>query len=307
MVARVTACFIRLDSLPHHDRRLLRLAGADVLRFLQGVLSADVAAVRPGHGCPAALLTIKGKLIAEVLVLRDADGALALAVPAALAEGVTALLDRHIIMDDVTVTADPAVRFAIAWPEAPPPTEGVRCYAVHHPAPGVLLVGAEERLAAALVGRTEADANAWHLHRVAAAAPAWGHEIAADVFPPEVGFVAAVSYDKGCFMGQEPLARIHARGQVNRVLVQVKAAGEPAGPTTLAAPDRPEAGRWTTWARGPHGVVGLAVVHRSVARPGVVLTAAGVGAVEVGSGPLGDDPGVAGKATKSATVPLGRR
>ena len=45
----------------------------------------------------------------------------------------------------------------------------------------------------------------------------------ADTFPPEVGFVAAVSYDKGCYMGQEPLARIHARGQVNRVLVQVGA------------------------------------------------------------------------------------
>lgn len=302
----MTAWYVRLDSLPHHDRRLVRLGGADVLRFLQGVLSADVAAVRPGHAAPAALLTVKGKLIAEVLILRDADEALALAIPAELAEAVVGLLDRHIIMDDVTLTLDPEARFALAWPEAPATSEAVRCYTTHHPAPGGLLVGTAAALTEALAGRAQADANAWHLHRVAAAAPAWGHEITADVFPPEVGFTAAVSYDKGCFMGQEPLARIHARGQVNRVMVQVKAQAEPRAATTLGSPERPEAGRWTTWASGPHGVVGLAVVHRSLARPGVVLTTPEGLRVEVGSGPLGDDPGVASKG-KAATVQLGKR
>jgi folate-binding protein YgfZ len=305
MVARVTACFVRLESLPHHDRRLLRFSGADVLRFLQGVLSADVAAVKVGHAAPAALLTVKGKTIAEALILREADDAVALAIPAELADAVAGLLERHIIMDDVTVTPDPEARFALAWPESGAASAGVRSFVTHHPAPGTLLVGRTEELAAALAGRTQADANAWHLHRIAAAAPAWGHEITADVFPPEVGFVAAVSYDKGCFMGQEPLARIHARGQVNRVMVQVKASAEPAGIVGLAAPERPEAGRWTTWARGPHGVVGLAIVHRSCATPGKALTAGDI-AVEVGSGPLGDDPGVPGK-SKAATVQLGRR
>lgn len=306
MVARVTAWFVRLESLPHHDRRLLRFAGTDVLRFLQGLLSADVAAVKPGHAWPATLLTVKGKLIAEVVILKDADGSTSLAVPAELAEAAASLIDRHIIMDDVTVSLDPTVRFALAWPEAPAASEGVAMYTTHHPAPGALLVGAPEALVTAVVGRSEADANTWHLHRVAAAAPAWGHELTADVFPPEVGFVSAVSYEKGCYMGQEPLARIHARGQVNRVMVQVKAEREPAGVVTLAAAHRPEAGRWTTWATGPHGVVGLAVVHRSCATPGTILTAEGVGPVEVGSGPLGDDPGVPGK-TKVATVQLGRR
>jgi len=209
-------------------------------------------------------------------------------------------------MDDVAVTLAPELRFALAWPDGPAATEGVAAYVTHHPAPGVLLVGEDAALTRALVGRTKADANAWHLHRVAAAAPAWGHEITADVFPPEVGFVAAVSYDKGCFMGQEPLARIHARGQVNRVLVQVKAERAPGESVALAAADRPAAGRWTTWATGPHGVVGLAVVHRSCATPGTVLTVADGGAVEVSSGPLGDDPGVANKG-KTAPLQLGRR
>ena len=305
MVARVTSQFVRLDALAHQDRRLLRFTGADVRRFLQGVLSADVQALRPGHAQPAAILTVKGKIISDAIVLCDVGGAIALAVPAEIADAVLSLIDRHVIMDDVQVSADAAQRFALAWPEAPEAAPGVQRFITRYPAPGVLLVGEAEALAGALAGLPEASANAYALHRVAAAAPAWGHEVLPDTFPPEVGFVAAVSYDKGCYMGQEPLARIHARGQVNRVLVQVQAATLPAGIVTLSAPQRAEAGRWTTWASSPDGAVGLAIVHRSVARPATALAAEGIGTVEVCSGPMGDDPGVPGK--KPATVQLGKR
>ncbi len=305
MVADVTSQFVRLDTLAHQDRRLLRFTGVDVGRFLQGVLSADVQQLRPGHAQAAAILTVKGKIISDAIVLCDGEGAIALAVPAEIADEVLALIDRHIIMDDVQVRLEPLQRFALVWPEGPEATAEVHRFVTRHPAPGVLLVGERLALAQALQGVPEAEPNGYALHRIAAAAPAWGHEITADTFPPEVGFVAAVSYDKGCYMGQEPLARIHARGQVNRVLVQVGAATVPTGPLSLGSPERPEAGRWTTWASSPDGAVGLAIVHRSVAKPGTVLTAEGVGAVEVCSGPLGDDPGVPGK--KPATVQLGKR
>lgn len=125
---------------------------------------------------------------------------------------------------------------------------------------GVAGCGEEGALAAALAKVAVASEDAWNRYRVGEAAPAWGRGIVADTFPPEVGFVAAVSYDKGCYMGQEPLARIHARGQVNRVMVRVSAGTLPAGPVTLAASDRPVAGRWTTWASNPAGAMGLAVV-----------------------------------------------
>lgn len=305
MVARVTTQAARLDTFAHQDRRLIRVAGADLRRFLQGLLSADIEALRPGHGCPSAILTVKGKLVSEAIVLCDAEGAIALAVPGEIADAVVELIDRHIIMDDVTIALDAAQRFALVWPGYAG-AAGVTGYATRHPAPGVLLVGEEGALAAALAKVTVASEDAWNRYRVGEAAPAWGHEIVADTFPPEVGFVAAVSYDKGCYMGQEPLARIHARGQVNRVMVRVSAGTLPAGPVTLAASDRPVAGRWTTWASDPAGAIGLAVVHRSVAVPGTVLTGEGVGPVTVTSGPLGDDPGVGGKA-KVATVQLGKR
>ncbi len=306
MVLRVTHQAVRLAALPHQDRRLLRFAGADVSRFLQGLLSADVNKLRPGHAQAAAILTVKGKLVSDAIVLCDADESIALAVPAEIAEPVLALIDRHIIMDDVQVSLDEGQRFALVWPESAAAGEGVTSYATRHPAPGCLWVGEEAVLTAALRGLAVADENAWNLHRIAAAAPAWGHEITADVFPPEVGFVTAISYDKGCYMGQEPLARIHARGQVNRVLVQVRAATVPAGPLTLVAPDRPVAGRWTTWASDTAGAVGLAIVHRSLASIGTTLTAEGLGVVEVCSGPQGDDPGVPGK-QRAAMVQLGKR
>ena len=302
----MTTQFVRLDRLPHQDRRLLRFAGADLRRFLQGLLSADMNALRPGHAQPAAILTVKGKLVSEAIVLCGTDESIALAVPAEIAEAVTALIDRHIIMDDVQVSLDPAQRFALVWSESVGACEGAQRFATRHPAPGCLLVGEEAALDVALAGLHAADENAWNLHRVAAAAPAWGHEITADTFPPEVGFVAAISYDKGCYMGQEPLARIHARGQVNRVMVQIQASSVPSGEVTLASADRPAAGRWTTWASSPAGAVGLAIVHRSVAVPGTMLTAEGVGAVEVCSGPQGDDPGVPGK-QRAASVQLGKR
>ncbi|WAS99158.1 CAF17-like 4Fe-4S cluster assembly/insertion protein YgfZ [Nannocystis punicea] len=274
---------------------MLRLSGADVRRFLQGILSADVEAAQPGHAVPAAILTVKGKLVTEAIVLACADGSLHLALPAEAADEAIALLDRHIIMDDVALARADDVEFVMVWPE-PLAGAGVECLATQYPGPGWLVFGAPAAVTAALANASEASPGAWDERRIEAAAPAWGREITPGTFPPEVGFVAAVSYDKGCFMGQEPLARIHARGQVNRVLVRVHAGTCPEGPVDLAAPDRPQAGHAATWAADPAGGAhGLAIVHRSAATPGALLTAAGIGQVEVRSGPLGDDPGVKGR------------
>lgn len=287
--------YVRLAALPHGRRILLRLGGADVRRFLQGILSADVEAVRPGQAVPAAILTVKGKLITEAILLACADGALHLALPAEAADEAIALLDRHIIMDDVTLDRADDVEFAVVWP-GPVAGPGIEALATDYPGPGSLVFGAPAAVAAALADAEEASPAAWARRRIETGAPAWGLEIVPGTFPPEVGFVAAVSYDKGCFMGQEPLARIHARGQVNRVLVRVHAGTCPEGPVELAAPDRPQAGRAVTWAPDPDGGAGgLAIVHRSAATPGVLLTAEGLGPVEVRSGPLGDDPGIKGR------------
>lgn len=305
---------VDLDALPHEGRRVLHFTGSDVIRFLQGTLSNDVAELSPGQGVPVTLLTPKGKIISDGVAFCRHGGppaeGIGLAIPAEIAEEVATRLDRHIIMDDVAVEleGETAVAFAFGG-EAPAAVEGARVLETRHPAPGWLVVGSRADVSATLDGRTTADAGAWASYRIETASPAWGHELHADVFPPEVGFVHAVSYDKGCFMGQEPLARIHARGQVNRVLVRVQAheqsaapEGSPDLPIDLATDERPDAGRLTTVAGG----VGLAVVRRKVLSAadgsgGAVLTA-GEQRWAVRSGPLGDDPGMAGRKQGGAPV-----
>lgn len=316
IVVGVTVRYALLDEIPGQSRAQLRLHGPDTRRFLQGTLSADVETLGTRNAVAAALCTVKGKLVTELVLLpgRDEDD-VCLLLPADRLEEVAEHFDRHIIMDDVEVESQGPVAVAIAWAtdEPPPEIEGLPSYVCRHPAPSRLFLGTPEVLAAALHEHEQVDANAWAAHRIETASPAWGHELQAGFFPPEIGFVYAVSYDKGCFLGQEPLARIHARGQVNRVMVRVAAARAPEREVMLTGQGRKDAGRWTTWAQGPDGrTVGLAIVRRDVATPGTTLaTVIDEGSeegfeVEVTSEALGDDPGIGGR-RKAGTVTLGGR
>src|SRR5690606_39484361 len=101
--------------------------------------------------------------------------------------------------------------------------------------------------------------------------PARRHQVAVGRCPPEVGFVDAVSNDKGCYLGQEPPSRIHNRGQVNRVMVRVRLSAAPTsdGPLALSVGER-EAGELSSWSSA---LDGLAIVRRSQLKPEAVLEA----------------------------------
>jgi folate-binding protein YgfZ len=297
-----------LAELPSQRRTLVRVTGDDAVRFLQGLLTADVADLAQGSASPATLLTVKGKIISEVWVLAVDDDERWLALPEAIGADVLAKLDGHIIMDDVQLEPLPEQACAILWRDGDRLLRddlhlpaGVRAFEATHPLPGVLLVGPERELRPGMFGEP-ADADAFTAARIAHARPAWGFEITPDHFPPEVGFVDSVSYDKGCYLGQEPLSRIHNRGQVNRVLVRVRLSAPIAStlPIELTKESRP-AGELTSVA----ALDGLAIVRRNVAQPGTKLIA-GELEVEVLTPPLGDDPGGPGRTT-TATVKLGGR
>lgn len=288
----VTALGALLDDLPHQPRKVLRLHGPDTVRFLQGTVSADVHAAKSGVAVAATLLTVKAKIVSELVLLVHDDATIDLVIPADTFQAVESHLDRHIIMDQVELERREETCVAVVWGDTlPDPSAGLR-WACRHPVQGQLLVGTQEEVAAALSEVTPADAAAFASHRIEVGEPAWGFEIRPDFFPPEVGFVGAVSYDKGCYLGQEPLARIHARGQVNRVMVRVRVEGAPQLPCPLAHAERAEAGTLTTVA----GDRGLAVVRRSFAEEGQTMTGNGAEVI-VTSGPLGDDPGMAGRNT----------
>lgn len=298
-----------LDDLAHQARSVIRLTGPDTRRFVQGTVTANVESMSADVAVVAALCSVKGKLVSELVVMAADDDALDLLVPRSVAAAVAEALDQHIIMDDVQVAPLREVSVAIVWNDGagvddPPPEvvgADILTFRARHPAPGRLVVGSVDAVANALTGMTAVDAQGWATRRIETATPAWGHEIVADRFPPEVGFVHAVAFDKGCFMGQEPLARIHARGQVNRVMVEVQGEGELVQGTALLGDDDADVGQVTT----SNGGRGLAIVRRKVAEVGRTLRH-GDATVTVQRGPLGDDPGIRSKAGPG-TVKLGRR
>jgi folate-binding protein YgfZ len=109
--------------------------------------------------------------------------------------------------------------------------------------------------------------------RVERGVPRFGKEMGTDTFPQEAGVDDAVSYDKGCYLGQEVVARIHYRGGVQRFLVRIELEdGAGAAGGTLSFEGR-EAGRVTSTAPrfGAVGWAGMALVARRAAEPGTVL------------------------------------
>jgi folate-binding protein YgfZ len=303
---------VRLATLPHQARSWVRVSGDDAARFLQGLLSADVAEIEPGVLVPATLLTVKGKIVSEVWVFADAHDDRLLALPSETVDEVVAHFDAHIIMDDVELER---LEFdcAIVWRDGgllrradlqALPRELAAADATH-PLAGVLVYGPAASVTAwvGALGQP-ADHDGFTAARVAQGRPAWGFELLPDHFPPEVGFVDAVSYEKGCYLGQEPLSRIHNRGQVNRVLVRVRASAQPDGvlPIPLADAKGTEVGRLTSFTSTFDG---LAVVKRAAAVPGTELVG-GAAHFEVRSAALGDDPGGPGRRS-GGTVKLGGR
>jgi folate-binding protein YgfZ len=285
---------MRLRDLSSHGK--LRTVGRDRVRFLNGLLTNDVAALRPGEGCHAAMLTVKGRVIAEGIVLADED-ALWIDVEPALAAKVLATLERHAIVDDVSFEDQSAAldeigvygegaRAALeavlgALPELP--RHGhlrrgeTRVVAVRDLGlDGYRLIGGARPIAARLADRADwiADDEAEVL-RVEAGVPRYGVDVGEDHLPIEARLDDAISHTKGCYMGQEPIARLAARGHVNRRLCGLRLDGDgpaPAG-ATLSAPGRDDAGHITSSVRSPRlGPIALGYVHRSLWAPGTALT-----------------------------------
>jgi folate-binding protein YgfZ len=122
----------------------------------------------------------------------------------------------------------------------------------------------------AATGVAELDTTMAEAARIAAMEPRFGAEITADYFPMEVGLTGAVDYQKGCYLGQEPIVRIRDRGHINWRLVGLDLAegtgpGDPTTGDALEADTKPKAGRVTSAARLPDGRgVALAVLHMSI-------------------------------------------
>jgi folate-binding protein YgfZ len=291
------------ETHPLARRELVIGAGTDRVRFLHGIVTANVAGTPVGQGRRAALLTPKGHVVADLRTFVRED-AIWIIVDAGQAKSVAGALARYAIMDDFTAAARPGwkllpvlgpnagARLAAAGldvetgalADAAPYTHTEAHFAgepvwavrmIELGAPGLWIGGDAatiDRLRAALVtaGVSVLPAAAVEAARIRALEPLFGAEITADYFPMEVGLADAIDYRKGCFLGQEPIVRIRDRGHTNWRLVQLDLAGEGAAAVAphdvLESEPKPKAGRVTSVApvEGDGGAVALGMLHLSI-------------------------------------------
>ena len=228
------------------DRGLVRVTGADRVRFLNGMLTNDIAALAPGDACPALQLDRKGHVLAELWVLAEPE-AILLDVAPGLETELCGVLEKHIIADDVAL-ASLSADLAQLGLEGPGARAAVHAIGLAAPVLGhferasfsgeslLVLAGGSlgdeglrvlaprallPRLRAALA-LSVLSAEAVEVLRIEAAIPRLGSDVTARNFPQEARLERAFSLAKGCYVGQEIVARIASRGAVNRLLVKLR-------------------------------------------------------------------------------------
>jgi folate-binding protein YgfZ len=181
-------------------RAYVGVSGPDAADYLQRMVSNDVEALAVGEACDALLLTPKARIIAPLRVLRRGDDDFLLLTEPELGERVAAELTR--------------MRFA------------ANCEIASELHESWLVLGGEEVLDTRPEGEEASDEDAERA-RIEAGTPRWGAELDETILPAEAGLDKThISFTKGCYPGQEPIARVHYRGHVNRRLrvLEVEAA-----------------------------------------------------------------------------------
>jgi folate-binding protein YgfZ len=212
------------------DRGVVKVAGDDARRFLNGLLTNDLARVTPERACFGALLTPQGKIIVDFLLAEapPADGGgFFLDCPRALAPTLMQRLNFYKLRAKVIVEDLSEILGVLALWDNPAPTEYGLCYAD----PRIAALGLRCMLPPHLAGNAAADAgaqllepSAYEAHRIALGIPRGGLDFSyGDAFPHETDMdqLGGVDFDKGCFVGQEVVSRIEHRGNARTRVVPV--------------------------------------------------------------------------------------
>jgi len=296
----VSAQLFRLPS-----RGVIEVSGADRVRWLDGMISADVASLGVGEGAWGLLLTRQGRVVADLHVLVRAD-VVWLELEREVVKTVVERLEGYVIADDVVLAdqSDAVARLGLegadagrvleagigaplplashAWREVEIAGHAVVVSAYGTSGPGFQLFvppPAAAAVAEALVraGAREAGAEVLEVLRVEAGRPRVGAELDESVLPAEARLDAAISTTKGCYTGQEVVTRMRTRARVAHLLVGLR----------LGSPTLPERGseivaggarigHLTSAVRSPEfGAIGLGYVKHEAAEPGSEVEIAG--------------------------------
>ncbi len=240
------------------DRSMLGKAtvtGRDRAAFLQGMLSNDVKALQPGHGCPAAFLDAVGKVVSLLVAYALSDRIL-LELPPGSTEKFLQAIDKFLISEKAEFESsdDAYAILSLQGPKAgevlarasgtaldlapyahaevavggaavrvtrraEAVTPGFHCWVAPEDAPAIWKAFREG-------GAVPVGADASEALRLEAGIPAYGVDVDESVILPETRLEALVSYTKGCYIGQETVARVKYRGHINRGLSGLVLDGE---------------------------------------------------------------------------------
>jgi folate-binding protein YgfZ len=252
---------VESGAIGRRPRAFVRVSGPDAADYLERMLSNEVAGLAPGESCEALLLTAKARVIAPLLVLRrDGEDFLLLTEP-----GLGEVVREHLLRSRFAARAEiepeehqSHVLFGEAAAGVPTDDYG---------APAVEVLDAEPPAGATVLTEEELERM-----RIRAGTPRFGAEIDDRVLPAEAGLVErAVSLGKGCFPGQEPIARLHYRGHANRSLrVLALDSTEPPARDAELRYEGKAVGRITSAAPDDGGVIALAYVRVEVPQDAVL-------------------------------------
>jgi tRNA-modifying protein YgfZ len=253
-------------------RDRVHVVGPDAVSFLHGQLSQDLTSLAVGAATWSLLLQPSGKVDAWLRVQRRGEEEVALDVDQGWGEAVAARLRRFLLRTKATVTAEPGV--ACVAIRATPAPEGALPIAWNGLDGGDLL-GEEAVPPDGAVAIDDADFAALRIRK---GVPAMGFELTERTIPAEAGawlIDASVSFSKGCYTGQELVARIDSRGgNVPRLLRGLRFEGPPPGIGAEIRRDGDVVGTLTSAATGSSGeAVGLAYIKRGVELPAPVEVA----------------------------------
>ena len=231
------------------------MIGSDAASYLQRMVSNDVEALGPGETCQALLLTAKARLIAPLTVLRRGTDDFLLLTEPALGDRVVKELVRFRFAAKCSIEPE-AHSSTIVFGDPPQETIPTPDYGV----PAYELLDADPAPADAM------PAEELERRRILAGTPAWGRELDDRVLPAEAGLEErAISFTKGCYPGQEPVARLHYRGHPNRGLrvLEFEGSALPAYDAELTF-DGKIVGRITSAVANGDRILALAYVRREV-------------------------------------------
>jgi tRNA-modifying protein YgfZ len=292
-------------------RSVVQLTGADRAKFLNNFCTQDVISLAPGQGRELFLCNVKGRVLAHGHVFAE-ESALWLTMVEGAAASCVAHLDRYLIREEVQF-ADRSADFRCFWLAGAHAAAALSQLCTESPdilsqrpsmASTVIVaasgIGFARRLdhvsngswelllpatdADSLIGRLTAQGVAvgtqpdWQSLRIHAGWPEYGRDITDENLAQEVGRTPqAISFTKGCYLGQEPIARLDAMGHTNRELRRLRGLGDspPEPGTPLLSADGQTAGVVTSSAAHPFeaGSVALGYVRTKWAQPGTKLRA----------------------------------